>query len=132
MKHSFDIIIIGGGHAGVEAALIGVKKGCSVLMVTQDLKAIGRMSCNPAIGGLAKGQLVREIDVLGGQMGCFADFSGIRPKLFLHGSSKSEFYINEESDNGFPGFVNLIGIDSPGLTSSLSIANSVNNIILKN
>ena len=65
MKHSFDIIIVGGGHAGVEAALISVKKGCSVLMVTQDLKAIGRMSCNPAIGGLAKGQLVREIDVLG-------------------------------------------------------------------
>ena len=61
-----------------------------------------------------------------------ADFSGIRPKLFLNGSSKSEFYINEESDNGFPGFVNLVGIDSPGLTSSLSIANSVNNIILKN
>ena len=69
MKHSFDIIIVGGGHAGVEAALISVKKSCSVLMVTQDLKAIGRMSCNPAIGGLAKGQLVREIDVLGGQMG---------------------------------------------------------------
>ena len=89
MKHSFDIIIVGGGHAGVEAALIGVKKGCSVLMVTQDLKAIGRMSCNPAIGGLAKGQLVREIDVLGGQMGYFADLSGIQFKTLNKSKGRS-------------------------------------------
>ena len=89
MKHSFDIIIIGGGHAGVEAALIGIRKGCSVLMVTQDLKAIGRMSCNPAIGGLAKGQLVREIDVLGGQMGCFADLSGIQFKTLNKSKGRS-------------------------------------------
>ena len=89
MKHDFDIIIVGGGHAGVEAALIGVKKGCSVLMVTQDLKAIGRMSCNPAIGGLAKGQLVREIDVLGGQMGCFADLSGIQFKTLNKSKGRS-------------------------------------------
>ena len=89
MKHSFDIIIVGGGHAGVEAALIGVKKGCSVLMVTQDLKAIGRMSCNPAIGGLAKGQLVREIDVLGGQMGFFADLSGLQFKTLNKSKGRS-------------------------------------------
>ncbi len=89
MKHFFDIIIIGGGHAGVEAALIGSKKGCSVLMVTQDIKAIGRMSCNPAIGGLAKGQLVREIDVLGGQMGYFADLSGIQFKTLNKSKGRS-------------------------------------------
>ena len=81
MKHFFDIIIIGGGHAGVEAALISVKKGCSVLMVTQDLKAIGRMSCNPAIGGLAKGQMVRELDALGGIMGLAADKTGTQFKV---------------------------------------------------
>tara|TARA_B100000963_G_scaffold334966_1_gene328661 strand:- start:3244 stop:4392 length:1149 start_codon:yes stop_codon:yes gene_type:complete len=61
-----------------------------------------------------------------------ADFSGIRPKLFVNGNSKSEFYIKEESDNGFPGLINLIGIDSPGLTSSLAIGRSVKNIMLNN
>ena len=61
-----------------------------------------------------------------------ADFSGVRPKLFLNDSSKSEFYIREESDNGFPRLINLIGIDSPGLTSSLAIAGSVRNLVLKN
>ena len=59
-----------------------------------------------------------------------ADFSGIRPKLFINGSSKSEFYIKEESSNGFPRLINLIGIDSPGLTSSLAIAGRVRNLIL--
>ena len=72
MKHkkNYDIIVCGGGHAGVEAALIASKLNCTVGLVTLDKKAVGRMSCNPAIGGLAKGQIVREIDVLGGAMGC--------------------------------------------------------------
>ena len=70
-KH--DLIVCGGGHAGVEAALIAAKLGSSVLMITLDAQAIGRMSCNPAIGGLAKGQIVKEIDVLGGIMGLATD-----------------------------------------------------------
>jgi len=83
MKHNnhFDIIIVGGGHAGVEAALICSKLSTRVGLVTMDTNAIGRMSCNPAIGGLAKGQMVREIDMLGGSMGEFADQSGIQFKL---------------------------------------------------
>ena len=83
MKHKtiYDIIVVGGGHAGVEAANIAAKLNCSVLMVTMDKKAIGRMSCNPAIGGLAKGQMVREIDMLGGLMGCLADKSGLQFKV---------------------------------------------------
>ena len=83
MKHkrSWDIIIVGGGHAGIEGALISSFLGCSVLIVTMDESALGRMSCNPAIGGLAKGQMVREIDVLGGSMARFADFSGIQFKV---------------------------------------------------
>ena len=80
-KITHDIIVIGGGHAGVEAANIAAKMNCSVLMITMDKKAIGRMSCNPAIGGLAKGQMVREIDMLGGLMGSLADKSGLQFKI---------------------------------------------------
>ena len=82
MKHSgfWDVVVIGGGHAGIEAALISGFRGCTVLLITMDIKALGRMSCNPAIGGLAKGQMVREIDVLGGKMASFADLSGIQFK----------------------------------------------------
>jgi len=80
-KPIYDIIVVGGGHAGVEAANIAAKKNCSVLMITMDKKAIGRMSCNPAIGGLAKGQMVREIDMLGGLMGSLADRSGLQFKI---------------------------------------------------
>ena len=81
MKHKpFDIVIVGGGHAGVEAALIADHYKLSVLLVTMDPKALGRMSCNPAIGGLAKGQIVREIDVLGGLMASLADKAGLQFK----------------------------------------------------
>ena len=82
MKHKskFDVIVVGGGHAGIEASLILNKLKKSVIIITMDEKALGRMSCNPAIGGLAKGQMVREIDMLGGQMGSFADASGIQFK----------------------------------------------------
>ena len=80
-KTIYDIIVVGGGHAGVEAANIAAKKNCSVLMITMDKKAIGRMSCNPAIGGLAKGQMVREIDMLGGLMGSLANRSGLQFKI---------------------------------------------------
>jgi tRNA uridine 5-carboxymethylaminomethyl modification enzyme len=78
---TFDVVIIGGGHAGIEAAYSAARLGCKTAMVTMDLKAIGRMSCNPAIGGVAKGQLVRDIDALGGLMGLVADQSGIQFRM---------------------------------------------------
>ena len=78
---NFDIIIVGGGHAGIEAALAGARMGCSVGLVTMDRFAMGRMSCNPAIGGTAKGHLVHEIDSLGGVMGQIADRTGIQFRL---------------------------------------------------
>ncbi len=77
----FDILVIGGGHAGIEAACAGANMGCSVGLLTMDRYAIGRMSCNPAIGGTAKGHLVREVDALGGMMGRIADPTGIQFRM---------------------------------------------------
>jgi len=81
MQHHFDIIVIGGGHAGAEAARVAARGGARVAMVTMLRDAIGRMSCNPAIGGLAKGNLVKEIDALGGLMGEATDRAGIQFKV---------------------------------------------------
>jgi len=81
MVKYFDIIVIGAGHAGVEASVASAKMGCSVGLITMDINAISRMSCNPAIGGTAKGHLVREIDALGGVMGQIADKTGIQFKM---------------------------------------------------
>jgi tRNA uridine 5-carboxymethylaminomethyl modification enzyme len=77
----FDVLVIGGGHAGIEAAAAASRMGRRTAMLTASLDAIGRMSCNPAIGGLAKGQLVREIDALGGLMGGLADSAGIQFRI---------------------------------------------------
>lgn len=79
-SNSFDIIVVGAGHAGIEACLVPAKLGLKTLMVTSNIDRIGYMSCNPSIGGLAKGHMVREIDVLGGQMGVAADQSCIQFK----------------------------------------------------
>jgi tRNA uridine 5-carboxymethylaminomethyl modification enzyme len=80
-RDEYDIVVAGGGHAGIEAALAASRMGCSVLMVTMERAAMGRMSCNPAIGGTAKGHLVREIDALGGEMGKIADATGIQFRM---------------------------------------------------
>lgn len=77
----YDVIVVGSGHAGIEAALAAARIGCRTLMLTQNLDTIGQMSCNPAIGGLAKGHIVREIDALGGAMGANADATGIQFRL---------------------------------------------------
>src|SRR5438105_12696626 len=81
MIHNYDIIVIGGGQAGAEAAWAAAHLGAAVALITLDPARIGAMSCNPAIGGLAKGQMVREIDALGGLMGIATDNTGIQFRM---------------------------------------------------
>ena len=80
-KLFYDVIVVGGGHAGIEASLAAARMNCATLLISLKANAIGRMSCNPAIGGTAKGHLVREIDALGGEMGKIADATGIQFKM---------------------------------------------------
>ncbi|HOV15288.1 MAG TPA: FAD-dependent oxidoreductase, partial [Spirochaetota bacterium] len=77
----YDIVVIGGGHAGCEAAYISAKKGFKTILITQNLDKLAKMSCNPAIGGIGKGHLVREVDALGGLMGKVIDRSMIQFKM---------------------------------------------------
>src|SRR3954469_15783161 len=85
----YDVIVIGAGHAGIEAAMAASRLGCQVVMLTQNLDSIGQMSCNPAIGGQAKGQIVREIDALGGFMGVNTDATAIQFRMLNAGKGPS-------------------------------------------
>src|SRR5678815_2113920 len=81
LGRKYDVIVVGAGHAGIEAALAAARLGATTLLLSQNLDTIGQMSCNPAIGGLAKGHIVREIDAMGGAMGTNADATGLQFRL---------------------------------------------------
>ena len=94
----FDIIVIGAGHAGCEAALAGARIGCSVLLLTLNLDSIALMPCNPAIGGTGKGHLVREVDALGGEMGLAADDTFIQSRMLNTGKGPAVHSLRVQSD----------------------------------
>ena len=96
--HSYDVIVIGAGHAGCEAAVAAARLGSHTLLITPDMNKIGQMSCNPAVGGIAKGQIVREIDALGGRMGLITDRTSIQFRMLNRSKGPAMWSPRAQSD----------------------------------
>lgn len=100
MEFSYDVVVVGAGHAGCEAAAASAKIGAQTCLVTMDMNKIAQMSCNPAVGGIAKGQIVREIDALGGHMGCVTDRSAIQFRLLNRSKGPAMWSPRAQCDRG--------------------------------
>ncbi len=100
MNFNYDVIVIGGGHAGCEAAAAAAQMGAKTCLITMDMNKIGQMSCNPAVGGIAKGQIVREIDALGGEMGLVTDATSIQFRMLNRGKGPAVWSPRAQCDRG--------------------------------
>lgn len=100
MYFNYDVIVIGGGHAGCEAAVASARMGAKTCLITMDMNKVGQMSCNPAVGGIAKGQIVREIDALGGQMGRITDKTAIQFRMLNIGKGPAVWSPRAQCDRG--------------------------------
>ena len=141
MKHqdkNYNLVVVGGGHAGIEAALIAHKRGIKTLLISMDKNSIGRTSCNPAVGGLAKGQMVKEVDVLGGMMGAFADLSTLQSKTLNKSKGRSVWSPRSQIDKNLyekiaQGYIKKVGLEvlEAEVVSLYIKNNSINGIFLR-
>ena len=141
MKHqdkNYNLVVVGGGHAGIEAALIAHKRGVKTLLISMDKNSIGRTSCNPAVGGLAKGQMVKEVDVLGGMMGAFADLSTLQSKTLNKSKGRSVWSPRSQIDKNLyekiaQGYIKKVGLEvlEAEVVSLYIKNNSINGIFLR-
>src|SRR5262245_57035683 len=126
MSKEFEIIVIGGGHAGAEAAWAAARLGVPTAMITMQAGAIGRMSCNPAIGGIGKGQMVREIDALGGLMGLATDRAGIQYRMLNRRKGPAVWAPRAQCDRGlYASAVQDLLANAPNLTIIEGLVESI-------
>ena len=117
IDNKFDVIVVGGGHAGIEAAFVAANMGAKVALVTMNFHTIGRPSCNPSIGGTAKGHLVKEIDALGGAMGLLADRGGILFKMLNRSKGPAVWSPRTQIDKDlYPKYALELLLKQPNLT----------------
>src|SRR6187402_1752336 len=116
-SYEYDVLVIGAGHAGVEAAMAAARLGCRVGLLTTNCDTVAQMSCNPAIGGVAKGQIVREIDALGGVMGRAIDATGIQFRMLNRGKGPAMHSPRAQADKkAYQFYLKRLVEEKPNLT----------------